>query len=110
MNGFISKKYRSVLASVVLMACIGCDPAEVPKSVDLPSEPESTVGLAEETSDLRDSELMSAEILASVIERYDQAKSYQDKAVLYLNYQLEGRQTQEPQRWSTVWERGGKYA
>lgn len=97
MNGFISKKYRSVLASVVLMACIGCDPAEVPKS-------------DEETSDLRDSELMSAEILASVIERYAQAKSYQDKAVLYLNYQLEGRQTQEPQRWSTVWERGGKYA
>lgn len=97
MNGFISTKYRSVLASVVLMACIGCDPAEVPKS-------------DEETSDLRDSELMSAEILASVIERYAQAKSYQDKAVLYLNYQLEGRQTQEPQRWSTVWERGGKYA
>jgi len=110
MNGFISSKYRSVLAAVVLMACIGCDPAEVPKSVDLPSEPGSTAGLAEESGDLHDSELMSAEILALVIERYAQAESYQDQAVLYLNYQLEGRQTQEPQRWSTVWERGGKYA
>ena len=54
--------------------------------------------------------MSSVEILDSVIQRYAEAKSYQDKAVLYLSYQLEGRQTQEPQRWSTVWERGGKYA
>ncbi len=75
MNGFISSKYRSVLAAVVLMACIGCDPAEVPKSVDLPSEPKSTAGSAEESGDLHDSELMSAEILASVIESYAEAES-----------------------------------
>ena len=110
MNGFISSKFRFVMASVVLMVSLGCNPAEEPSSVGSPGELQPGGQLTGEATDLIDDDLSSEEILAKVIQRYAQAESYQDKAVLYLNYQLEGRQTQEPQRWSTVWERGGKYA
>lgn len=110
MNEFLSSKYWFAMVFVVLVACFGCGQGERPPVIEPVSEPAQGAEDAEEASDLRDSELSSVEILDSVIQRYAEAKSYQDKAVLYLSYQLEGRQTQEPQRWSTVWERGGKYA
>ena len=110
MNEFLSSKYCSAMVFVVLVACFGCGQVEGPTIVEPVAERVKGTGDAEEAIDLRDSELSSVEILDSVIRRYAEAKSYQDKAVLYLSYQLEGRQTQEPQRWSTVWERGGKYA
>ena len=110
MNGLISSTYCFVAASVVLMGCLGCGQVDGPQGVEFPTELEMGGQLAEQPVEPSDNKLSSDEILSSVIERYAQAKSYQDKAVLYLNYQLEGRQTQEPQRWSTVWQRGGKYA
>ena len=110
MSGLISSTYCFVAASVVLMGCLGCGQVDGPQGVVLPTELEMGGQLAEQPVEPSDSKLSSDEILSSVIERYAQAETYQDKAVLYLSYQLEGRQTQEPQRWSTVWERGGKYA
>ncbi|MDB4460273.1 hypothetical protein N9048_00940 [bacterium] len=114
MSGLIPTRFCFVMASFILMGGLGCGQVDVPKGVESPIESpiESGQGgqLVDRPVEFADSKLSSAEILASVVQRYAQAESYQDNAVLYLSYQLEGRQTQEPQRWSTVWQRGGKYA
>ena len=44
-------------------------------------------------------------ILSQAIARYAAANSYQDEAILYLNYRLEGRPIQEPHPYSTAWDR-----
>ncbi len=44
-------------------------------------------------------------ILSQTVARYAAANSYQDKAILYLNYRLEGRPIQEPHPYSTAWDR-----
>ena len=52
----------------------------------------------------------SQEILASLQQRYASAKTYQDKAVLYLSYRLQGQFMQEAQPWSIQWDSAGRLA
>ena len=48
-----------------------------------------------------------SEILAATVQRYRQAKSYQDQAVLHLSYVLNGQPVEEPKRWSTKYTSAG---
>ncbi|MFK7768599.1 MAG: TlpA family protein disulfide reductase [Mariniblastus sp.] len=50
----------------------------------------------------------AAEILRKLNERFASAKTYRDKAVLYLTYRLQNQNIQEPQPWATTWERSGR--
>ncbi len=43
-------------------------------------------------------------ILENLIQRYAEATTYQDKAVLYLNYLIQGQRIQEPQPWATAFQ------
>ncbi len=56
-----------------------------------------------ETADNND--LSAQEIFSEVIKQYQQAESYTDNGMLYLNYRLNDRMIQEPQPWSTQWSR-----
>jgi hypothetical protein len=110
MNGLNSSKYYIVVVCVVLLACLSCGRDDTPRVVDSPKGQAQGGQVPVQGIAPVDEGVSSIEILASVIQRYARAESYQDKAVLYLSYQLEGRQTQEPQRWSTTWQRHGNYA
>ncbi len=55
-------------------------------------------------------DITAAEILATVKQQYRDASSYQDNAVLYLTYRLNGRAIQEPNPWSIAWTRDGQYS
>ncbi|MEM9413598.1 MAG: hypothetical protein AAGA30_21000, partial [Planctomycetota bacterium] len=58
-----------------------------------------------------DSVAISAEeILATVLNDYRTAGNYEDRAVLYLTYRLEGRAIQEPHPWSAAWDDSGRYS
>ena len=45
----------------------------------------------------------ASEILNQVVQKYRSSNSYQDEAVLYLNYRLHGQVMQEPQPWAVKW-------
>lgn len=55
-------------------------------------------------------EITAGEILSTVVSQYESAKNYQDNAVLYLTYRLNGRAIQEPNPWSSAWNRNGQYS
>lgn len=55
-------------------------------------------------------EITAEEILSTVINQYESANTYQDNAVLYLTYRLNGRAIQEPNPWSTAWQRQGQFS
>ena len=57
-----------------------------------------------------DDDLRAEEILAAVLQQYTDATTYQDKAVLYLSYRLEGRAIQEPHPWSIAWDRNDRFS
>ncbi|MCH2183166.1 MAG: hypothetical protein MK108_14295 [Mariniblastus sp.] len=75
-----------VLTSVVL---VGCQPGQT--TVD-PGEPAAD-------------QLTGKEILSEVFRQYQAAETYTDRALLYLNYRIDGRLVQEPQPWSVSWSR-----
>ena len=45
-------------------------------------------------------------IIGNLVARYATATTYQDQAVLYLNYLMRGQRIQEPQPWATSFQRG----
>ncbi len=105
MNGFVSFKSQWVVACFCIFACQGCrqesvQPHSPPKAalVDGPATVANRSGPDGKT------------ILRDVIARYARASSYQDKAILDLSYELEGRSIQEPQRWTTAWDETGRFA
>lgn len=52
----------------------------------------------------------ATEILRTTLDLYSRASSYQDKAVLYLTYRLNGRAIQEPHPWSIAWQDTGEFS
>ncbi len=50
------------------------------------------------------------EIVNGVLNEYAFAKSYSDRAVLYLSYRMDGRAIQEPQPWAMSWTENGQFA
>ena len=55
-------------------------------------------------------EITAQEILTTVLAEYENAESYQDKAVLYLTYRLNGKAIQEPHPWSFSWNGSSQFA
>ena len=55
-------------------------------------------------------DLTAEEIIGSVVKQYSQLESYQDKAVLYLSYRLEGRPIQEPHPLAIAWNRKHQFS
>ena len=87
--------FACVAMFLVLMLLAGCDD-EQPRTADI----------AYSTAD----DLSAQEILGAALQRYSQAHSYQDNAVLYLTYRLNGRAIQEPHPWSIAWNRKGQFS
>ncbi len=87
---------KSAIAIVIvsLLAITGCQ-----------QEPNRQIA-AESTA----SQLTADQLLRTTIEKYSVANSYQDNAVLYLNYRLNGRAIQEPHPWSVAWNRAGLFS
>ena len=103
MNGFGVSISCWTLLGAFLIFSLGC------KQESARQSPQPNTDLVESpTAPQFRNELDGETILRNVVSRYATAKTYQDKAVLYLTYQLEGRNIQEPQRWSTTWDRSGK--
>ena len=67
--------------------------------------------VAQQTAtDSHSSELPPRAILEKMIDKCSIARSYQDNAVLYLTYRLNGRAIQEPHPWSVAWNRDGHFS
>ena len=100
---------KLTLASVLMFSQAGCetktrnDSNSVSRDDDARSEIDPpTLGL--------NANLDGRSILEQSIARYANATSYQDQAVLYLSYRLEGRGIQEPHPFSTCWRRDNRLA
>ena len=89
-------------ASVMLFLCVpflaGCDDNQR-QDADTSAAALVPPTATDRTSD----DLDGPTILRETVVRYVSAKSYQDRAVLYLNYRLEGKRIQEPHPFSTIW-------
>ena len=86
-----------------LIALVGCDRSKATRSGPSPDQPPPVSAESSSPSVYADG-LTGQAILQNVIARYTAAKSYRDRAVLYLNYRLEGRPIQEPHPFSVVWD------
>ena len=84
----------SICLSSVLIWVAGCTP-----SAELATSPKKV-----------EAEISADEILQTVLQQYSDATSYQDQAVLYLSYRLEGRAIREPHPWSVAWNRKGQFS
>ena len=62
------------------------------------------------TSVAKQSDIDGQSILRDLVKKYAAATTYQDRAVLYLDYRMHGRNIQEPQPWATSWDRNGRLA
>jgi hypothetical protein len=111
MNGFSQRNWWQALAFVSLAISLGCNAkSDSPDEPNLDSNPASSANLESNSQPDAKVGLDAKAILAATIERYANANTYSDQAKLYLSYQLEGRKIQEPQRWSTAWDRQGRLA
>ena len=72
------------------MILVGCQP------------PIETSGTTED-----EPKISGQEIWQTVFEQYSNAQTYQDQAVVYLSYRLDGSAIKEPHRWSIAWNRNG---
>ncbi len=63
-----------------------------------------------EVTDNAGNELQAREIMSAALEQYSVARTYQDNAVLYLTYRLNGRAIEEPHPWSVAWDRKGIFS
>ena len=94
------------LVLIVVCFCLGCEPSK-----QKPSEGTNETGNASPPAAQQYQPATSAsQILAATVQRYRQAKTYQDRAVLYLSYMLNGRRLDEPKRWSTKYSSAGMLA
>lgn len=103
MNGFDAKKSQWVTYVViaVLVVSIGCK--------QQPSQPQVSSSDSIQPAQVSQSpELDARTILLQMRETYANATSYQDKAVLYLDYRMNGQHIQEPQPWATTWDSSGR--
>lgn len=113
-NDFMpAERLRSIclIASIFICFACGCEPG-----TEKQNKQNQETGPSESTEQAlirQDSPTKSASIpdarsiLTSVVKRYQSAKSYQDKGVLYLSYRLNGQRLDEPKRWATAYRSDG---
>lgn len=106
MNGFVVSPTRWLLLLALAVVLTGCKK----ESNQTNPPPEPSAGLSTVTTPAFQTGPSGKAIVRDMVARYATATSYSDKAVLYLSYQLEGRNIQEPQRWSTHWDNTGRIA
>ena len=95
------------LMLIVTCFCLGCEPSK--KKPTSASGQDGTAG-ASPTAAQHKPNVGANQILAATVQRYREAKTYQDRAVLYLSYVLNGRPVDEPKRWSTKYSSAGMLA
>ena len=89
----------SILAATILglMLSVGCQSETDKKPVSKESSPTNFAdGLSAE------------QVYNKLKQAYSTAKTYQDEAVLYLSYTMDGRNIQEEQAWRVAWQRDGQ--
>ncbi|MEQ1903630.1 MAG: DUF2092 domain-containing protein, partial [Pirellulaceae bacterium] len=92
-------RFHSILAATILalMLSLGCQSETDKKPI------------SKESSQTNFADGLSAEqIYNKSKQAYSSAKSYQDEAVLYLSYTMDGRNIQEEQAWRVAWQREGQ--
>ena len=98
--------YLVALSLIVVCFCLGCEPKKKTPTnnggANAPAPGQSTTQ--------HEPNATAAQILAATIQRYRQAKTYQDQAVLYLSYNFYGQRVEEPKRWSTKYSSAGMLA
>ena len=99
-------KYPVALLLIVVCFCLGCEPIKK-TPVNNGGENSSASG---QTAVQHEPNATANQILAATIQRYRQAKTYEDRAVLYLAYTQNGQRMEEPQRWSTKYSSVGLLA
>jgi Predicted periplasmic protein (DUF2092)/AhpC/TSA family len=92
-------RFHSILAATILALTLslGCQSETDKKPISKESSPTNFAdGLSAE------------QIYNKTRQAYSSAKSYQDEAVLYLSYTMDGRNIQEEQAWRVAWHREGQ--
>ena len=128
MNGFFyhsykprksARNHRSMLllrlrvAAIVLLSLqIGCGKKDVPQTSVKTETAQPTLAspgvIGQIEAATPNSGPDGQTILRNLNARYAAAKSYRDKAILYLTYRIQNRNIREPQPWATTWDRKGR--
>ena len=95
------------LMLIVTCFCLGCEPTK--KKPTAASGQGGTAGTSPTAAQYKP-DVSANQILAATVRRYREAKTYQDRAVLYLSYVLNGQPVDEPKRWSTKYNSVGMLA
>ena len=95
------------LMLIVTCFCLGCEPNKKKPSAGSGQGPSAG---GSPTAAQYKPNVNASQILAATVQRYREAKTYQDRAVLYLSYVLNGRPVDEPKRWSTKYSSAGMLA
>lgn len=98
--------YPVALLLIVVCFCVGCEPN---KTTQPNNSGENTTAAGQPPAQ-HQPDATARQILAATTQRYAQAKTYQDRAVLYLSYILNGQRLEEPKRWSTKYNSTGLLA
>ena len=95
------------LMLIVTCFCLGCEPNKKKPSAGSGRGPSAG---GSPTAAQYKPNVNASQILTATVQRYREAKTYQDRAVLYLSYVLNGRPVDEPKRWSTKYSSAGMLA
>jgi len=98
--------YPVALLLIVVCFCVGCEPN---KTTQPNNNGEKSIAAGQPPAQ-HQPDATARQILAATTQRYAQAKTYQDRAVLYLSYILNGQRLEEPKRWSTKYSSTGLLA
>ena len=102
-----NKSYAAASLLIVVCFCLGCEPNKKTPSSNNRGDDNSA---SSQQNAQYHPDATASEILAATTQRYAQAKTYQDRAVLYLSYMLNGQRLEEPKRWSTKYSSAGMLA
>ena len=95
------------LMLIVACFCLGCEPSK--KKPSGTGSQDGAAGTPAAAVQYKPN-FGADQILVETVLRYREAKTYQDRAVLYLSYVLNGRPVEEPKRWSTKYSSAGMLA
>lgn len=95
--------FRTIYLILIILICFacGCEPSSKKQSHQRQALDGVTLDGGTAPGDRVQPGLTANAILASVVQRYEQAASYQDNGVLHLSYMLDGQRLDEPKRWAT---------
>ena len=99
-----NKTHAAAALLIVVCFCLGCEPNKNPPSN---GDGEGNTSASKQPAAQHQPHATANEILAATVQRYRQAKTYQDRAVLHLSYVLNGQPVEEPKRWSTKYSSTG---